>query len=175
MFWLRYKKLIFCYTNIIGLRHEISNNVVCATSKTSDQPAHMRSLIRAFVSRLNILLTEHHLEFLSLKGDCAGSPESALVKMPHCWKSHVMAHIFSSTASLSRSMLNKSFDEIELPPEPLAKCNKKLQVSNVCLCPPGKLSCFFVICLLFFKINFFEKLISVILYLCPMKMHRLQK
>ena len=36
-------------------RHEISNNVVCATSKGSDQPAHMRSLIRAFASRLNIL------------------------------------------------------------------------------------------------------------------------
>ena len=35
--------------------HEISNNVVCATSKASDQPAHMRSLIRAFASRLNIL------------------------------------------------------------------------------------------------------------------------
>ena len=34
--------------------HEISNNVVCATSKASDQPAHMRSLIRAFASRLNI-------------------------------------------------------------------------------------------------------------------------
>ena len=31
-------------------RHEISNNVVCATSKGSDQPAHMRSLIRAFAS-----------------------------------------------------------------------------------------------------------------------------
>ena len=36
-------------------RHEISNNVVCATSKASDQPAHTRSLIRAFASRLNIL------------------------------------------------------------------------------------------------------------------------
>ena len=35
-------------------RHEISNNVVCATSKGSDQPAHTRSLIRAFASRLNI-------------------------------------------------------------------------------------------------------------------------
>ena len=37
------------------LWHEISNNVVCATSKGSDQPAHTRSLIRAFASRLNIL------------------------------------------------------------------------------------------------------------------------
>ena len=36
-------------------RHDISNNVVCATSKASDQPAHMRSLIRAIASRLNIL------------------------------------------------------------------------------------------------------------------------
>ena len=35
--------------------HEISNNVVCATSKGSDQPAHTRSLIRVFAHRLNIL------------------------------------------------------------------------------------------------------------------------
>ena len=35
--------------------HEISNNVVCATSKASDQPAHTRSLIRAFASGLSIL------------------------------------------------------------------------------------------------------------------------
>ena len=35
--------------------HEISNNVVCATSKASDQSAHTRSLIRAFASRLSIL------------------------------------------------------------------------------------------------------------------------
>ena len=37
------------------LWHEISNNVVSATSKGSDQPAHMRSLIRAIASHLNIL------------------------------------------------------------------------------------------------------------------------
>ena len=36
-------------------RHEISNNVVFATSKGSDQPAHTGSLIRAFASCLNIL------------------------------------------------------------------------------------------------------------------------
>ena len=35
--------------------HEISNNVICATSKASDQPAHTPSLIRAFARRLNIL------------------------------------------------------------------------------------------------------------------------
>ena len=32
-------------------RHKITNNVVCATSKASDQPAHTRSLIRAFACR----------------------------------------------------------------------------------------------------------------------------
>ena len=37
------------------------------------------------------LLTEYHLEFLSLKGGCTSSSETTLVKMPHCWKSHVAA------------------------------------------------------------------------------------
>ena len=39
------------------------------------------------------LLTEHHLEFLSLKGGITGLSESTLAKMPHCWKSHALAHI----------------------------------------------------------------------------------
>ena len=39
------------------------------------------------------LLTEHHLEFLSLTGDCPGSSESTLVKMSNCWKSHDAAQI----------------------------------------------------------------------------------
>ena len=41
------------------------------------------------------LLTEHYLELLSLKGGCTGSSESTLVRMPHCWKSHVVAHLNS--------------------------------------------------------------------------------
>ena len=43
------------------------------------------------------LLTEHHLGFLSLEGGCTGSSESTHVKMPHCWKSHVAAHLCLST------------------------------------------------------------------------------
>ena len=39
------------------------------------------------------LLTEHHLEFLSLKGGCRGSSESTLVKISNCWKSHAAAHL----------------------------------------------------------------------------------
>ena len=37
------------------------------------------------------VLVEHHLEFLSLTGGCTGLSESTLVKMSHCWKSHVPA------------------------------------------------------------------------------------
>ena len=33
------------------------------------------------------LLTEQHLEFLSLNGGCTGLSESTHVKMPYCWKS----------------------------------------------------------------------------------------
>ena len=40
------------------------------------------------------LLTEHHFEFLGLKGGYTGSLESALVKIPHCWKSHVTAQLY---------------------------------------------------------------------------------
>ena len=43
------------------------------------------------------LLTEHHLEFLSLKGGCTGSSKSTLVKMSNCWKSHSAAHMFAHT------------------------------------------------------------------------------
>ena len=39
------------------------------------------------------LLTERHLDMLSLKGGCTGSFESTLDKLPHCWKSHVAAQL----------------------------------------------------------------------------------
>ena len=45
------------------------------------------------------LLTEHHLEFLSLKGGCGGSSESTLVKMYNCWKSHAGAPLFYIVSS----------------------------------------------------------------------------
>ena len=60
------------------------------------------------------LLTEHHLEFLSLKEGCTGSSESTHVKMPHCWKSHVTSHIIKGTMFV----LNDIFS-----------CNKKSNMS----------------------------------------------
>ena len=46
-------------------------------------------------------LTGHHLEFLSLKEGCMGLSESTLVKMPHCWKSHVATHFTSQKDKIS--------------------------------------------------------------------------
>ena len=48
------------------------------------------------------LLTEHHFGLLSLKGGCTDVPESTLVKMPHCWKSHVTAQ--STTFFISENL-----------------------------------------------------------------------
>ena len=42
------------------------------------------------------LLSEHHLESLSLNGCCTGLSESSHVEMPHCCKSHVAAHFIYS-------------------------------------------------------------------------------
>ena len=51
------------------------------------------------------LLTEHHLEFLSLKEGCRGSSESTLVKMPHCWKTHVTTQVYNFICFISVSGL----------------------------------------------------------------------
>ena len=49
------------------------------------------------------LLTEHHLEFLSLKGGCRGSSESTHVKMSHCWKSHALEHISINQREITKT------------------------------------------------------------------------
>ena len=51
------------------------------------------------------LLTEHHLDVLSLKGGCTDSSESTLVKMPQSWKSHALAHILSNIFEGSHGLL----------------------------------------------------------------------
>ena len=38
------------------------------------------------------MLTEHYLEFLSLKGGCRGLSEFTLDEISNCWKSHAAAH-----------------------------------------------------------------------------------
>ena len=56
------------------------------------------------------LLTEHHFEFLSLKGGSTGLSEFIHVKMPHCCKSHVVAQTVSLIwASLIHSSSKRLF------------------------------------------------------------------
>ena len=55
------------------------------------------------------LLTEQHLEFLSLKAGCRGSSESVHGKMPHCWKSHVEAQIIISFDYFPGHICEQSF------------------------------------------------------------------
>ena len=52
------------------------------------------------------LLTDHHLALLNLKGGWTGSSESALVKIPHCWKSHVAAQ-FSHVSLIKNTYVIK--------------------------------------------------------------------
>ena len=47
------------------------------------------------------LFSEHHVEFLSLKGGCTSSSESTILNMLHCWKSHVTAHISFTSNQLA--------------------------------------------------------------------------
>ena len=72
--------------------------MVCATSKSSGPACAFaqsdQSLCLSLEYVLTVkLLTEYHLEFLSLKGGCTASSESTLVKIPRCWKSHVTAQM----------------------------------------------------------------------------------
>ena len=50
------------------------------------------------------LLIELNLVFLSLTGGCTGSSESTLVKMTHCWESHVTVQIFLNTGPRRQSV-----------------------------------------------------------------------
>ena len=59
-------------------------------------------------------LTEQHLEFLSLKECCTGSSESTLVKMPHCWTSHVMATIVKFMVPMHAWIQKVLSEEVQL-------------------------------------------------------------
>ena len=87
--------LTFCKLKSILYYNDLNHDMRFPTmwyvqqAKAQDQPAHTLEYFMSFK-----LLTEQRLEFLSLTGGCTGSSESTLVKMPHCWKSHVAAHLF---------------------------------------------------------------------------------
>ena len=84
------------------------------------------------------LLTEQHLEFVSLKGGCTGSSESTYVKIPHCWKSHVMAQFIKAMHDKTAHFHVHS-DDSEQPGHPpsliivFAPHMKKYELSATCI------------------------------------------
>ena len=73
--------------------HGISINVVCARSACAYTQTDQSLCLSLEFSMTVKLLTKQKLEFQSLTRDCTGWSESTHVKMPHCWKSHAMAHL----------------------------------------------------------------------------------
>ena len=72
------------------------------------------------------LLTEHHLEFLSVKGGCTDSSESTLVKMPHCWKLHVAAQFLIRESAITYMLPSTDLNgDLLSVPEP--KCAKGVE------------------------------------------------
>ena len=80
--WIQYISRGMRFPTIWYVRPE-RPRPACANAQ-SDQ-----TLCLSFEYSMSVkLLTEHHLEFLSLTGYFTGSSESTLVKLPNCWKSH---------------------------------------------------------------------------------------
>ena len=74
--------------------HGISNNVVCAASKASDQPAHTCSLIRAFASRLNIFWVFSY--WLNIIWSFYAQTKAAQVRLSlHLFKCHIVGNHMS--------------------------------------------------------------------------------
>ena len=88
-----------------------------------------------------ILLTEHHLKFLSSKDGCTGSSESALIKMPHCRKSDVTAHMFTGNDEILSDVpgiihLSPKFGNKIAEEQPVKSGNANL--TQVCVANPYK-------------------------------------
>ena len=109
------------------------------------------------------LLTELHLEFLSLKGGCRGSSESTLVKMSNCWKSHAAAQFFFWYLRFpfqARRQIIKLITRLDSTRKQMPVCHisgngvkKKMQWST-----------FLCVCVFFFFVFFF-RLLDFLVYL----------
>ena len=60
------------------------------------------------------LLTEHHLELLSVKGGYRGWSETTHVEMPHCWKSHALAQIVGTLCAQLLQFYADCFETLQM-------------------------------------------------------------
>ena len=76
------------------------------------------------------LLTERHLEFLSITGGCRGPSESTLVKMSNCWKSRALAHLYYrsllSYYTMTTALFRKPILQMQISP-----INQVLRFMNI--------------------------------------------
>ena len=70
------------------------------------------------------------MEFLRVKGGCTGSSESTLVKIPNCWKSHVMAHMIWHKGSAVLAVgVNTGW--VGFGPAVLIRCDRKVNLTFI--------------------------------------------
>ena len=92
-------KNVVSYVNIqkIAATGDFQQCFMCSQQRLRSACAYVQSGQRLCYSLQYFmtlrLLTDHHFEFLRLKGGCTGLSESTFVKMTHCWKSHVPAQL----------------------------------------------------------------------------------
>ena len=76
------------YFQQCGMCDQQSLRSACAYAQSDRSPCC--SLEYSIIVKL---LVGQHLEFLCLERGCRGSSGSARVGVPHCWRSHVTAHL----------------------------------------------------------------------------------
>ena len=119
------------------------------------------------------LLAEQHLEFLSLKGGCTGSSEYTLVKMPHCWKSHVVTHFCIYSMSCRTHHFRQTYKYLGNGKHILLHCHNK-QINPVSNCDlTGWKQHFKFLCFLFYlRIKMLKYIIQHELHLLVIILHR---
>ena len=96
-YYKKHVRVMTCDFQQCGIFNQKMLRLACAYAQTD-----LRICLSLEYSMTGNLLNEQKLEFLSLTGGYTGSSESILVKMPHCWKSHVKAqskYLFISVTS----------------------------------------------------------------------------
>ena len=78
------------------------------------------------------LLTEHRLEFVSVKGGCTGLSESTLVNMPHCVAAQFMIFWFRADAYDKENEKFRQVPQISFFMD--AVCRFMLEFINIVCC-----------------------------------------